>query len=179
MKKKKRQVGPVVEIIFLALIIVAFCFVLNLLGARGFLTEPGTFETTLVVVKNIFSSAGISHILDNSLVNFQTLEPLVLIILSLIAVSILEASGLLKQIFTPLKKIKPRYVTMIVLFLGIISTIIGDYSYALLLPVAGILYNLKLFGKEYIYGVAIYIPVIIFIIIFIIQIIVVIFLLYI
>ena len=56
-----------------------------------------------------------------------------LVILSLIAVSILEASGLLKQIFLPLKKIKPKYVTLIVMFVGIISTIIGDYSYEILL----------------------------------------------
>ncbi|MBQ9072647.1 MAG: AbgT family transporter [Bacilli bacterium] len=151
MKRKKRNIGPVVEILLLASIVVVLSFVLKLLGASGYITEAGTFETTLVVVKNIFSSAGISHMLDNSLVNFQTLEPLVLVILSLIAVSILEASGLLKQIFIPLKKIKPKYVTMLVMFVGIISTIIGDYSYALLLPLAGILY--KYIGRSSSLGV--------------------------
>ena len=140
-KRNKRLMGPVVEIILMSIIIVAICLILNLIGASGYKTEGGTFETTLVEIKNIFSTAGIKHILNNSLVSFQTLEPLILVILSLIAVSILEASGLLKQIFLPLKKIKPRYVTMLVMFLGIISTIIGDYSYALLLPLAGILYK--------------------------------------
>ena len=151
MKRKKRSVGPVIEIILMAVIVSIICLLFSLIGISGYKTEGGTFETTLVVIKNFFSTAGIKHILNNSLVNFQTLEPLVLVILSLIAISILEASGLLKQIFLPLKKLKPRYVTLIVMFIGIISTIIGDYSYALLLPVAGILY--KYIGRSSSLGV--------------------------
>ena len=143
MKRKKRSIGPVVEIILFSVIVALFCLIFSLTGARGYITEGGTFETTLVVLNNFFSTAGIKHIVNNSLVNFQTLEPLVLVMLSLIAVSILEASGLLKQIFIPLKRIKPIYVTAIVMFIGIISTIIGDYSYALLLPLA--LFELWLF----------------------------------
>lgn len=143
---KKRRTGPVVEIMFLMLLISVLCFLLSLLGASGFKTELGTFETTLVVIRNIFSKSGIRSILNNSLVSFQTLEPLVMVIMSLIAVSILEASGLLKHIFTPLKKIKPKYITFLVLFVGIISTIVGDYSYVLLIPIAGILY--KYIGRD-------------------------------
>ena len=151
MKRKKRTMGPVVEIIVFCAIVALFCFIFSLTGASGYITEGGTFETTLVVLNNFFSTAGIKHIVNNSLVNFQTLEPLVFVILSLIAVSILEASGLLKQIFTPFKKIKPIYVTTIVMFIGIISTIIGDYSYGLLLPLAGILY--KYIGRNSSLGV--------------------------
>ena len=151
MKRKKRSMGPVVEIILMAIIVSVLCLLFNLMGASGYKTEGGTFETTLVIIRNFFSTAGINHILNNSLVNFQTLEPLVLVILSLIAISILEASGLLKQIFQPLKKLKPKYITMIVMFVGIISTIIGDYSYALLLPVSGILY--KYIGRSSSLGV--------------------------
>lgn len=140
-KKKIKSMGPVVELMILILIVSVLSFIFNLLKTSGYKTEGGTFETTLVVVNNIFSSKGIKHILDSTLTNFQLLEPLVLVILSLIATSILEASGLLKQIFLPLKNIKPKYVTMIVMLIGIISTIIGDYSYALLLPISGILYK--------------------------------------
>ena len=151
MKRKKRYIGPVVEIIILAIIVSAICLIFNLIHVTGYKTESGSFETTLVVINNIISSSGIKHILNNSLINFQTLEPLVLVILSLIAISILEASGLLKQIFTPLRKLKPRNITLLVMFIGIISTIIGDYSYALLLPLAGILY--KYVGRDSSLGV--------------------------
>ena len=143
---KQRRIGPISEIIIFALFVSMLCFILNLLKASGFKTDPGTFETTLITINNVFSKAGIRHILNNSLVNFQTLEPLVMILMSLIAVSILEASGLLKHVFLPLKKLKPRFITLIVMFVGIISTIVGDYSYVLLIPIAGILY--KYIGRD-------------------------------
>lgn len=150
-KNKKKVMGPVVEILFIGIIVVVASFLFNLIGVSGYKTEGGTLETTLLVVNNIFSKSGLKYILNNSLSNFQTLEPLVLVILSLIAISILEASGLLKQVFSPLKKIKPKYVTMLVMFVGIISTFIGDYSYALLLPLSGILY--KYIGRNSSLGV--------------------------
>ena len=141
MKRKKRFIGHVVEIIIMGGFISLLCFILNLMGVSGYRTEGGSFITNLVVINNVISTSGIKHILNNSLINFQTFEPLVLIILSLIAISILESSGLLKHIFLPLKKIKPRNITFLVIFIGIISTIIGDYSYALLIPLSGILYK--------------------------------------
>ena len=141
MNKKKHFVGPVVEIIFLGVIISLICLILNLIKSRGYVTEPQTFETTLVIVKNIFSKSGIKYIISNTVNNFKELEPLVLVILSLIAVSIMEASGLLKQLFKPLKKVKPIFITGLVIFVGIISTILGDSSYTLLLPLTGILYK--------------------------------------
>ena len=141
MSKNKRFLGPVVEIIFLAVLISLICLVCNLLKVRGYITEAQTFETSLVVIKNVFSKPGIKYIISNTVSNFKSLEPLVLVILSLIAVSIMDASGLLKQLFKPLKKVKPIFITGLVIFVGIISTILGDSSYTLLLPLAGILYK--------------------------------------
>ena len=141
MTKKKRFIGPVVEIIFLGIIISLICLVLNLIKTRGYITEAQTFETSLVIVKNIFSKAGIKYIISNTVGNFRTLEPLVFVILSLIAVSIMDASGLLKQIFKPMKKVKSVFITALVIFVGIVSTILGDCCYTLLLPLAGILYK--------------------------------------
>ena len=46
---------------------------------------------------------------------------------------------------------KKQLITAIVMFVGIISTIIGDYSYAFLLPIAGILY--KYIGRSSSLGV--------------------------
>ncbi len=150
-KNKKKFIGPVIEIMLFALISSILAFIFNLAGTSGYTTEPKTFETTLVVINNIFSKSGIKYVLNNSLSNLQSLEPIVMLIMSLIAVSILEASGLLKHIFTPLKKVKFKYVIAGVMFVGIISTIIGDYSYTMLLPIAGILY--KYIGKDSSLGV--------------------------
>lgn len=140
-KKRKGTSGPVIVIAGLTIFIMVLSWILNLIGVRGYITEAETLETSLVTVNNVLSKEGIRYIFNNSVANFKLLEPLSLIVMALVAVSIAEASGLLKDLFSPLKKIKPKYVTCLVMFIGIISTILGDYSYVFLLPIAGILYK--------------------------------------
>lgn len=145
-KRNLKKQGPIITIIFLCLIIALVSLVLNLFKVSGSLTEAGTLETSVVTVNNIFSKSGVKYLLNNSITNFSLMEPIIYIIISLIAVSMLESSGLLKHILNPLKKLKPRYITLIFVLLGIISTLLGDYSYAFLLPLAGIAY--KLLGRN-------------------------------
>ena len=71
-KKKLQTMGPVVEIMLFILIVSVLSFIFHFLKMSGYKTEGGTFETTLLVINNIFSSKGIKHILDSTLTNFQT-----------------------------------------------------------------------------------------------------------
>ena len=151
MNLKKTKFGPTFEIAAMAIVISVVCTILKLLNVTGLITNLRTFETTLVEFKNIFSGDGIRYVLNNSLTNFQNLQPLILIIVSLVAISVMEASGLLKHIFTKFKDVKPKLVTLFVVFVGIISSFIGDSCYALLLPLAGIFY--KYIGKNSALGV--------------------------
>lgn len=145
-KRNLKKQGPITTIIFLCLLIALFSLVLNIFKVSGDLTEAGTLETSVITVNNIFSKEGVKYILNNSITNFELMDPIIYIIMSLISVSMLESSGLLKHILSPLKKIKTKYVTLIFVFFGVISTILGDYSYALLLPLAGISY--KILGRN-------------------------------
>jgi len=144
-KNKKRHIllGPVITIMILIAIIILASAVLSLIGLEGQRSEilNGTIETHLTTVNNVLTVAGIKYILTSAITNMQLFEPLILIIASLIAVGIGEASGLFKAIFTPLKKVKPSIITFIVLFVSIISSFIGEYSYALLLPLVGVMYR--------------------------------------
>lgn len=151
LKKRKGTSGPVMVMAGMTIFIVILSLILNKLGIRGYITEAATLETSLVTVNNVLSKDGIKFILNNSVMNFKLLEPLAIVVMALIAISITESSGLLKDFAAPLKKIKPKYVTLITVFIGIISTIIGDYSYALLLPLAGIIY--KYIGRDSSLGV--------------------------
>ena len=142
-KKKHILLGPVITIMILIGIIILASAVCSLLGLEGQKSEivNGTIETHLTTVNNVLTVAGIKYILTSVITNLQLFEPLLLIIASLIAVGIGEASGLFKAVFTPLKKLKPSVITFITLFLGIISTFFGEYSYALLLPLIGVMYR--------------------------------------
>ncbi len=141
--KEKKTFSPIITLSLIIIITMIITSVLSLLNVQGNKTmiEGNNLETSIVVINNIFTKEGITNFFSNIITNFQLLKPLVLIVLSLMATSILKASGLLKHIFTPLKKIKPKYITLIVVFIGFISSFIGEYSYIILLPLVPILYQ--------------------------------------
>lgn len=152
-KKKNILLGPVITIIILIGIIILTSSICSLLGLEGQKSEIviGTIETHVTTVNNVLTVDGIKYILTSTITNLQLFEPLLLIISSLIAIGIGEASGLFKAIFTPLKKIKSSIITFLVLFVGIISTFIGEYSYALLLPLVGVMY--RYIGRKPLLGI--------------------------
>lgn len=145
-KRNIKKQGPIPTIIFLCIVVALVSFVLNIFRVSGNITEAGSLETSVVTVNNIISKEGIKYLLNNSISNFTVLDSIIYIIMSLIAVSILESSGFLKHIISPLKKLKSKYITLIFIFIGMISSIFGDFSYALLLPLAGVAY--KLLGRN-------------------------------
>ena len=113
LKRNLKKQGPIITIIFLCFVIALVSLVLSIFKVSGNATEAGTLETSIVTVNNIFSKEGIKYILNNSIMNFTLMDTIVYLIMSLMAVSILEASGLLKHILRPLTKLKSRYVTFI------------------------------------------------------------------
>lgn len=154
-KNKKRNIllGPVITIMILIAIIIFASAVLSLLELEGQKAEivNGTVETSMTTVNNILTLKGMKYILTSSITNLQLFKPLLLLISSLIAIGIGEASGLFKAAFTPLKKFRPTVITFMVLLIGISSTFIGEYSYALLLPLAGVFY--KYLGRKPMLGI--------------------------
>lgn len=142
-KRKKKMLGPVIAIMLLTFIIIIASAVFSLLQIDAEQTSivKDSLETSVVTVNNILTKDGVKYILSNIINNLKNFEPLVLLIISLITVSIGEASGIFKAIFRPLNKINPRFLTFIVLLVGIGSSFFGDYSYIFLLPIVAILYE--------------------------------------
>ena len=140
-KKNAKGIGPVVVIILLTLVIMVSSSVCSLLEFQGEKTEliNGTLTTSLVTVQNIFTGSGFRYILTSVVNNFRLFEPLFLLIISLIGIGIGERSGLLKALFTPLKKLKSSVITFIFLFLVFFSSLFGEYSFFILIPLVGIL----------------------------------------
>lgn len=144
MKKKKLfkfSPGPITVIMIMCAVLMVLSFVLNKIGVKGTLTDSDSLETTIITVNNIFSKEGISYIIGSSLKNFRAIEPLVAIIVSLITISILEVSGLLNHLFSCFKGIKSNVITFVVLIISIASSFIGDYSYAIMLPLVTAFYK--------------------------------------
>ena len=156
MKKKKltkKMLGPVITIIILTIVVtlLSAAFSLIEIDAEKTVIIRGTLETSIITVNNILTKDGISYILKNVLTNLQIFEPLFLLIISLTAIGIGEASGLFKAIFQPFKRINNKFLTLIILLIGIISSFIGDYSYVFLMPLTAILYQYM--GKKPLLGI--------------------------
>jgi len=126
--KNKMNFGPITIMIFIGIGIALLSFLLNKFGFQSYITDPETFETTIVTVKNIFS-------------NFRVLEPFAVIVVSLIAVTILEVSGLLSSLCKGIKNVRPATLTFFTLLVSVFSTIVGDYSYAILFPLVAMVYK--------------------------------------
>ena len=152
-RKKDRLYGPVLVLLLLIGFVSILSLILSVIGFDGYKTviANGTLETTLITIKNVISLEGLRFIIGNAVQNFSSLEPLFLIIISLIGISICEKSGLLASVFSPLKRVKLTIIIFITLLLGVISTIIGDYGYALLIPFIGVMF--KYLGKNPVLGV--------------------------
>lgn len=139
--KSKMNFGPITVMIGIGVVITLLSFILNKIGAQTYVTDANTFETTIITVKNIFSRQGIRFIFGESISNFRALEPLAVTVVALIAVTILEVSGLLNSLTNGLKNVRPNVITFFVLLISTFSTAIGDYSYAILFPFVALIYK--------------------------------------
>ncbi len=155
MKKKKKKFfqGALSTILLMCVIVMVLSFILSLVGFSSYETyiSNGNLESSIVTVNNIISVNGIKYLFNNSVTNFKLFEPLVLLIISLIGISIADESGMLDTVFLPLKKIKGSFLSFIIILIGISITFFGNYSYVMLFPLVGILY--KKIGKSPILGI--------------------------
>lgn len=153
--RQKKKLSPIVMMLFL----IVFVSILSLIGQTFNIESSitsitnGELEKSMVVIKSIFSKEGIIYLLSNLTTNFSLLNQLILIIISLATLGIFKSSGLFKQIFRPLKRMSDNKLTFITIFICIISSIISDYSYIILIPLIASLY--QYLNKNPILGVVI------------------------
>ena len=150
---KSKNLGPVITILIITFIVIFLSAIFSILGISGTQTYilNNSLETSLTTVNNILTKGGIKYIITNVVTNLQIFEPLVMLIISLIAISIGEASGLFKALFTPLKRINSKFLTFIILIIGIASSFFGESVYLFLLPMTAIFY--QTIGKKPLLGI--------------------------
>ena len=141
--KKKYTIGPSSSIIILTIIVGILGTALSIFNIEGTITniENGVLSTTTTTFKSLMTSSAIKYIFSNIVVNFKMYEPLVLLIISLIGVSICENSGLIKAKMESLRKFKPQVITFLVLIIGFVFSFIGSYAYIIFLPLVGTMYK--------------------------------------
>ena len=80
--RKKFNLGPITIMILIGIGLSVLSFILNKIGFQSYATDPETFETSVITVRNIFSRDGIRFLFGEAISNFRTLEPLAVIVVS-------------------------------------------------------------------------------------------------
>lgn len=152
-KKSTKVYGPIFVMGIIIVSLAILSLVLSWFGFEGekALINYGNLEMSTVTVNNILSVDGIRYFFSTALTNFRLLEPLALIIISLIATSIAEKSGLIKHLTEPLKNVKLSVITLITMIICSIMTFFGEYAFVVILPVIGIIY--KYLGRSPMLGI--------------------------
>lgn len=145
LKLKKFYFHPITIFLFLTLLIVILSGILSAFQTQATYKtiniNSKDLEPTLVIVENLLSFDGLKFIISNATKNFMSFGPLGMILLSLIGITIGEGTGFIETLTKRhLSKIPKVTFTFIVLLISTISSLINEVGYAILIPLAALIY---------------------------------------
>ena len=149
-KKMKKSLHPIMTFLILICIVIVVSGVLYLLDfSQTLYTINQTtleYSVSTVTVQNLFSFEGLKYIFSSTVANFVSFAPLSTLIIVLMGFGVMEKSGFLKTAITALtKKMKRNTVTFLLIFISIITSVFGDLSYIILLPLSALVFK---YGKR-------------------------------
>ena len=141
LKLKKFYFHPITVFLFLSFIVILLSAIFEKLGFQStyqLVNENiNDLETTMVSVESLLNFDGMKYIISNWTTNFVSFAPLASLLISLIGISVCEATGFLEAFSKKyLRKLNKPKLTFIILFLGILSSLINDVGYAILIPIS-------------------------------------------
>lgn len=145
LRLKKFYFHPIVTYTFLTIILIIFSAILSKLQMQATYdvvnTTNNELSPTLVAVESMLTRNGIKFFISGAIKNFLSFAPLGTLIISLIGLSIAEATGMIEALTRRKLSKLPKYtITFIVIFLATISSLINEVGYAILIPLAALIY---------------------------------------
>ncbi len=145
LKLKKFYFHPVTALILLTLFTILLSGILSLIGVQAnysTLTPSGSIESNVVVVENLCSFEGLKYIISSATKNFISFTTLSNLLIALVGLGICQATGLLDTFIKRyLSKISYKNLTFLIIFVGTISSLVNDIGYAILIPLAAIIFH--------------------------------------
>ena len=145
LRLKKFYFHPVTVFLVLIGLIIILSGILSLFQVQATynVVNPNTLELepTLVTIENLFSFDGIKFIISNAAKNFLSFAPLGTLIISLMGLTVAEATGFIEMLTRRhISKFNKYFVTFLVLFISIVSSLINEVGYAILIPLMALIY---------------------------------------
>ena len=145
LKLKKFYFHPITVFIFLTFIVVLLSKVLSLLQMQATYNTVNIntkeLEPTLIAVENLLSFDGIKFMISNATKNFLSFAPLGTLLISLLGLTVAESTGFIETLTRRhISKIPKYTLTFLILFVSIISSLINEVGYAVLIPLVALVY---------------------------------------
>ena len=151
-RKVKEKIGlhPVMVYLILSLIVIILSGVLSWFNVQATYNQvssiTGEYSVTTEAITSLLSLSGLKYIFTNTVSNFANFTVLSHIIIILLGIGVMEKSGFLKTLITLLtKKAKKTTVTFFLVLICLLTSIIGDLSYLIFIPLSALLF---LYGKR-------------------------------
>lgn len=145
MKKKKIRIHPALVFLILTIVVMIISSLgslFNLEASYYAVNEStGDLTTQVVNIHNLFNRTGIQYLISNMLNNFITFAPLGNLIIGLIGVGVGYKTGFLNSLFKIIgEKLPRRFLTFLVVLLGVVFSMVYEVGYVILIPLAAILF---------------------------------------
>lgn len=139
MKNKWRMPHPATMFFLLTMIVVFLSWIFDIYGLSVMLPQTGE----LIRVQSLLSPEGIRWLLRNAMTNFTGFAPLGMVIVAMFGVGVAQHSGFIDACIRRGVKNKQekRKIILWVITLGVLSNIVGDAGYIILLPIAATLFH--------------------------------------
>ena len=113
----------------------------------------GELKEATVNVVSLLTPEGIRYIFTSAISNFTSFAPLGTVLVALLGVGMAEGSGLIATLLKKLVISTPKkFVTLVVVFAGVMSSIASDAGYVVLIPLGAVIF--KSFGRHPLAGIA-------------------------
>lgn len=125
---------------FLLMLIAMLCsWIAASYGVR--VAHPQSGE--LIEVRSLMSAEGMRWLLRNLFVHFTSFKPVGLVLVGLLGLGIAQHSGFLDGLMQLILQFRPRpqVIILLVIWIGMLSNVIGDVGYLFLLPLSAKLFQ--------------------------------------
>ena len=136
---------PVTIFIILTLIVIALSHYFYVTGTsvsfEGINNETGQIETLTVKAVSLLVPEGIAFMFSNVVTNFTSFVALGPVLVAMLGVGVAEKSGYISALMTnTVTKAPKKFVTPIVVLMGVLSNVAASVGYVVLVPLGAIIF---------------------------------------
>ena len=145
LKLKKFYIHPITMFLILTAVLMILSAILSLFEVQATYNKINMYtnelEPELITVENLLSFDGIKFLISDAAKNFLSFGPLGTFLMTAIGLTIAEATGFIEMLTRRhISKIHPYIITYILIFVATISSLVNEVGYAVLIPLAALIY---------------------------------------